>query len=258
MPRFAVNISLLFTEYPLPERFFHAKQAGFDAVEIQFPYDYPAALLKQAADEAGVQIILINLPAGDLMIGGFGLASHPLREREFLAAMTLAGEYATTLGVSMVNVLAGRHDPAQSRDDSWQQLAANLSAAATYFADRQIRVCCEAINTFDMPGFMVATPDELDALLARMVHCNAFMQLDTYHMARMGVNIPEAICRYLPKIAHIQFADYPGRHEPGTGALQFNQIFDFIDNLSYTGWCAAEYRPSGNSADSFGWLQRVK
>lgn len=255
MPRFAINLSLLFAEYPLPERFAHAKKAGFDAVEIQFPYDYPASLLRQAADEAGVHIILINLPAGDLMSGGFGLASHPLREGAFLTALQQADEYASVLGVSLVNVLAGRHDPAHSLEESWRCLAANLLCAAEHFAQRQIRVCCEAINTRDMPGFMVATPDALDELLTEVAHHNAFMQLDIYHMAQMAVDIPEAISHYLPKIAHIQFADHPGRHEPGSGSLAIRQIFDFIEKLSYTGWCAAEYYPSGNSADSFGWMR---
>ena len=255
MPRFAVNLSLLFTEHPLPERFAHARKAGFDAVEIQFPYDYPAIQLRQAADEAGVRIILINLPAGDLMSGGFGLASHPLRTSTFLTALQQADEYASVLGVSLVNVLAGRRDPDCDLDESWRCLAANLLQTAEHFARRDVRVCCEAINTYDMPGFIVATPEALDALLVEVAHPNAFMQLDIYHLARMAINIPEAISRYLPKIAHIQLADHPGRCEPGTGTLNINQIFDFIEKITYTGWCSAEYYPSGNSTDSFGWMR---
>lgn len=255
MPRFAANLSLLFTELPLPERFAAAAEAGFDAVEIQFPYDFPAPLLRTAADEAGVQIILINLPAGDLMAGGYGLASHPQRKDAFACALNQAEDYARTLGVRMVNVLAGRQDPAESTTASWETLATNLARCARQMSQRQIRTTCEAINTLDMPGFMVSTPAQLARLLDAAAHPAIDMQFDLYHMARMQIDIPQALKQWLPRIGHIQFADNPGRHEPGSGSLALQAYFELLDSLNYTGWCAAEYKPSRTTADTLEWLR---
>lgn len=255
MPRFAANLSLLFTEHPLPERFAAAAATGFDAVEIQFPYDFPATLLRTAADEAGVKIILINLPAGDLMTGGYGLACHPQRKDAFTHALSLAEDYARILGVSMVNVLAGRQDPTESTTASWQTLAANLALCATHMSQYGIRTTCEAINTLDMPGFLISTPAQLARLLDEANHPAIDMQLDLYHMARMQLDIPQELKRWLPKIGHIQFADNPGRHEPGTGNLPLQTYFELLDSLHYTGWCAAEYKPSRATADTLEWLR---
>lgn len=258
MPRFAANLSLLFTEHALPERFAAAAAAGFSDVEIQFPYDYPAAQLRAAADAAGVHIILINLPAGDLMTGGYGLASHPARQNDFLAALTLGTHYATTLGVRMVNVLAGRFDPACDDKTTLRTLTTNLTLAAEHLAAHGIRTTCEAINNIDMPGFVITTPEQLATLLTNVAHHNVFMQLDLYHLARMQIDIPDAISCHLPKIGHIQFADHPGRHEPGTGQLPLPQIFDLLDYLDYNGWCSAEYHPQKTSIDSLRWLKNAK
>lgn len=258
MPRFAANLSLLFTEYPLPQRFATAAAAGFDAVEIQFPYDYPAALLRAAADEAGVRIILINLPAGDLMTGGCGLASHPARGAAFRDALAQGVDYAQQLGVAMVNVLAGRFDAAHEPQQTWQTLADNLALTAATLAPLGVRVTCEAINDKDMPGFVVTTPAQLAQLLAQCGHDNAWMQLDIYHLARMQIDIAGALRDNFAKIGHIQFADHPGRGEPGSGELPLRQIFDLLDDLGYTGWCAAEYRPGKATAQTLAWLAHDK
>ncbi|GHD74617.1 hydroxypyruvate isomerase family protein [Vogesella fluminis] len=254
MPRFAANLSLLFTELPLPARFAAAAAAGFDAVEIQFPYDYPAPLLRTAADAAAVDIILINLPAGDLMAGGYGLASHPARTAPFRAALAEGERYAQLLGVRMVNVLAGRFDPQQDAAQTRQTLAANLALAGERLAMHGIHVTCEAINNLDMPGFVASTPAELAAVLAEAAHPNVSMQLDLYHLARMQLELAGTLAQYLPQTAHIQFADCPGRHEPGTGTLPLAQIFALLDELGYTGWCAAEYRPATSTVSSLHWL----
>ena len=254
MPRFAANLSLLFTELPLPARFAAAAAAGFDAVEIQFPYDYPAPLLRDAAAAASVDIILINLPAGDLMAGGCGLASHPARTAQFMAALAEGEHYAQVLGVQMVNVLAGRFDAQQDAALTRQTLAANLALTGAHLAAHGIRVTCEAINNLDMPDFVVSTPAELAAVLAEAAHPNVSMQLDLYHLARMQLDLAGTLAQYLPQTGHIQFADCPGRHQPGSGELPLAQIFALLDELGYTGWCAAEYKPATSTADSLSWL----
>lgn len=254
MPRFAANLSLLFTEVPLPARFAHAAAAGFQAVEIQFPYDYPAALLAEAAQHAGTQIVLINVPAGDLMAGGPGLACHPARQAEFAAALPQALHYARTLGVTLLNILPGRVADGYSRDECEATLAANLMHAADFFAGSGIRLCCEAINDLDMPGFLLRTPDEVATLLARVPAADFALQIDLYHAARMNLSIPDMLARHLLRTAHIQFADYPGRGAPGSGTLPLAEYFDFIEKNGYTGWLSAEYKPGTDTAATLGWL----
>lgn len=254
MPRFAANLSLLFTEVPLPDRFALAAAAGFQAVEIQFPYDYPAAQLAAAAQHAGTQIVLINVPAGDLMAGGPGLACHPARQAEFAAALPQALHYARTLGVTLLNILPGRLASGYSRAECEAALAANLSYAANFFAGSGIRLCCEAINDLDMPGFLLRTPDEVAALLAQVPAADIALQIDLYHAARMKQPILPMLARHLPRTAHIQFADCPGRGEPGSGTLPLAEYFDFIEKSGYTGWLAAEYKPGADTAATLGWL----
>lgn len=254
MPRFAANLSLLFTEVPLPERFARAADAGFQAVEIQFPYDYPAEQLADAARSAGTQVLLINVAAGDLMAGGPGLACHPARQAEFAAALPPALHYARTLGVTLLNILPGRLASAYSRAECEAALAANLSYAANFFAGSGIRLCCEAINDLDMPGFLLRTPDEVAALLARVPAADIALQIDLYHAARMNLSIPAMLARHLPRTAHIQFADCPGRGAPGSGVLPLAEYFDFIEKSGYTGWLAAEYKPGADTAATLGWL----
>jgi hydroxypyruvate isomerase len=254
MPRFAANLSLLFTEYPLPQRFAQAAAAGFGAVEIQFPYDHPAETLAAAARAAGTPVILINVPAGDLMAGGPGLASHPDRRDAFAAALPQALHYAQTLGVPLLNILPGRLAAGHSRQACLATLAASLQLAAAFFAPHGLRLCCEAINDIDMPGFLLRTPDEVAQLLAELPQAGIGLQIDIYHAARMNLDIPALLARHLPQAAHIQFADYPGRGEPGSGTLPLRDYFDFIEKNGYTGWLGAEYRPTAASHSTLGWL----
>ncbi|SCK27773.1 hydroxypyruvate isomerase family protein [Vogesella sp. LIG4] len=254
MLKFAANLSLLFTELPLLQRFAAAAQAGFGAVEIQFPYDYPADVLAAAASAAGVEVILINVPAGDLMQGGAGLAGHPARQAEFAAVLPQALAYARALGVRMLNVLPGRLAEGVGREQALATLAANLDLAADYFRPHGIRVLCEAINDIDMPGFLLRTADEVAEVLAACNSRDIGMQVDIYHMARMGQDIPVLLATHLPAIAHVQFADAPGRGEPGSGNLPLQQYFALLVQLGYRGWLAAEYRPTRPTAETLGWL----
>lgn len=250
------NLSLLFTELPLLERVEAARQAGFDAVEIQFPYDVSPYDLKCAVRDAGLPLVLINLPAGDLMAGGAGLACQPDLRREFAEALDTALEYALVAKPHKVNVLAGRVLDGQCADTAFTTLAANLRDTGRAFARLHVQVLAEAINPLDMPGFLLTTPEQQLALLHEAGDANCAAQLDLYHMARQGIDPLAAIARLGRHIGHVQFADCPGRHEPGSGSLDFMALRQALQQSGYQGGWAAEYRPAADTGDRLGWMQQ--
>ena len=191
--RTAANLSMLFNELPLAERVMAARVAGFDGVEIQFPYELPAIRLKELLERAGLPLVLINLPAGDFMQGGAGLAAVPSRQAEFDAALQEALTYAAMARPMCVNVLPGRLAEGVTREQALETLAGNLRKSAEAFALLGVRVVCEAINPLDMPGFLINTPVHLQTLLERVDHPNCQAQLDLYHMARQGLDVAAGI-----------------------------------------------------------------
>lgn len=256
MLKFSANLSLLFTEYPLVERFAAARAAGFSAVEIQFPYELPVDAIHQELHANGLQLVLINVPAGDLMQGGDGLAGVPGRETLFRTAVSEALHYARELGVPTVNVLAGRQPDGESRTHCLQTLEANLRHACETLHAFGINTVMEAINTHDMPRFLLHSVAHMQELLTRINHPGLKMQFDCYHMQRMQEDVLRCLQENIRDIGHIQFADVPGRHEPGTGRMNYDEIFALIRGLPYAGWVGAEYRPSTVTGTSMGWLRR--
>ena len=253
--KIAANLSMLFTEQPLAERVLAARVAGFDGVEIQFPYELAATRLKDLLERAGLPLVLINLPAGDLMQGGAGLAAVPARQAEFDDALQEALTYAAMTRPMAVNVLPGRLAEGVERQQALDTLAANLRKTAEAFAPLGIRVLCEAINPLDMPGFLVNTPEHLLALLEAVDHPNCQAQLDLYHMARQQLDIVAGIRLLAGRIGHVQFADCPGRGAPGSGELDFPALLAALHDSGYTGWLGAEYRPGEQGSEaSLGWL----
>ena len=254
--KIAANLSMLFGELPLAERVLAAKAAGFDGVEIQFPYELPAIRLKELLERAGLPLVLINLPAGDLMQGGAGLASVAQRQSAFDAALQEALTYAAMTRPQWVNVLPGRLAEGVSREQALETLAGNLRKSAEAFAQLGIGVLCEAINPLDMPGFLINTPEHLLELLGRVDHPNCKAQLDLYHMARQQLDVEAGIRLLGERIGHVQFADCPGRGAPGTGELAFTPLLDALHAVGYDGWLAAEYRPGEATTASLGWLEQ--
>jgi hydroxypyruvate isomerase len=255
MPRFSANISMLFRERPLLERFAAARRAGFAAVEIQFPYEAPLADLVRARDDAGVSVDLINLPAGDFATGVRGIAGlpDPRYAEEFKRAFALGRDYARSLGAAKVNVLAGLLPGGARREDCLAQLIENLRHAARALAADGVRVLVEAINCHDVPGFLLnLTGDAL--AVAEAAGPDIGVQADLYHMSRMGEDVPAALVRLGRRLGHIQFADVPGRGEPGSGALDWTALFAAVDRAGYAGWSAAEYNPTRRTEDTFAWL----
>ena len=250
MLNFCANLSLLFRELPLLERFGAAGECGFAAVEIQSPYELPAATVAAAARDAGVSVVLINAPMGEQ----FGRACRPEAAEQFRSDLERAAEYAAALGAPQVNVLAG--SVAGAERACLDHLAASLSQAAEVLAAAAARPLLEVLNPLDMPGYCVGD-FELAAQLLGRCDARVGLQFDIYHAARLGLDPAAAFTRHLPRIAHVQFADCPGRHEPGTGTLDFGGIFRIISESGYRGWVGAEYHPSGATAASLGWLRPV-
>ena len=248
------NLSLLFTELPLLERVRAAAEAGFAGVEIQFPYEVPAAALQAELQRSGLPLVLFNLPAGDLMQGGAGLAAVPGREAQFAAGLRQALEYAEVLRPQKINVLAGRLAEGVEREQALALLVEHLRQTAEAFAGRGIAVLMEAINLHDMPGFLLNTPQHLLDMLARVGHPNLAAQLDFYHMARMGLDLADCVRQLQGHIGHVQFADAPERGEPGSGELDFEPALAALRAQGYAGWLGAEYRPVGATSAGLGWL----
>jgi len=251
--QFSANLSLMFRELALLERFDAARAAGFGAVEIQVPYELEAAALARAADAAGLPIVLINAPMGPDRTAP-GMACRPEHRDVYRAELARAAEYAHALGTPCVNVLAGRAAP-QERETCLEQLVESLSLAAEVLAGAGARALLETVNPIDAPGYCVPSFELAAEVLARCDR-RVGLQFDVYHAARLGLEPDAAFARVRPLVRHVQFADAPGRHEPGTGTLPFARIFDAIESSGYTGWVGAEYHPStARTADSLEWLR---
>lgn len=258
MLRFSANLSLLFTEVPLSERFQWAKQAGFKAVELQFPYELPVHTLKALLDEYELKLVLFNVAADDLLQGGEGLAAVPEKQTRFKEALAQALDYAKVLQPEVINVLPGRCINPERRSEYLATFRQNLGFALTAFSSMGIRTVFEAINTDDMPGFLIHTEQQMLDILSTLKHPLLRMQYDIYHMAKMQQNPVQFIAHYAEFIGHIQFADVPQRGQPGTGTLDFAQLFKTIEHSSYNGWLGAEYKPLGPSLESLEWFEPYK
>ena len=254
VPRFSANLSLLFTEHPLTERFAAARAAGFDAVEIQFPYAEPAQRLAVSLRASGLPLVLHNLPAGDWAAGERGIAALPGREAEFRDGVARASDYAGALGCPQLNGLAGLAPEGVERARLHDILAENLAFAADALKRVDLRLLIEPINDRDVPGFLLNRLDEAAAVIDAVGADNLFLQADLYHMAMMGEDVAGSLAKHMPRIGHIQIADAPGRHEPGTGSLDFPALLAELERLGYGGFVGCEYVPAVGTEAGLGWM----
>ena len=258
MPRFAANLSMLFCERPFAERFAAAARAGFAAVEVQFPYELPATQIADLLREYGLQLVLHNLPAGDWAAGERGIACHPDRVEEFRTGVAKAIDYATALGCPQLNCLAGIAPADVAGADIRATFVANLRYAAAELKRAGLKLLVEPINTFDIPGFTLSHTVQALGILDEVAADNAFLQYDVYHAQRMEGELGNTLARHLPRIAHIQIADNPGRHEPGSGEINFAWLFRHLDAIGYTGWVGCEYRPATTTEAGLDWRDRLR
>ena len=251
--KLAVNLSMIFTEVPLIERFALAHQHGFSHVEIQFPYELSIEQIQQQLKQYALSLCLINVPTGDLMQGGNGLAGIPGQEAAFRQAVEQALEYATALDVPSVNILAGKQPVDVDLLPCLRTLAGNLKMACQMLTEFHIQPVIEMINGYDMPRFLLQNIAQAQEMLEAVNHPKLKMQYDCYHMAMMDEDVLQALKENIENIGHIQFADAPGRHQPLTGDIDYQGIFSYLATSPYLGYVAAEYRPKTQSAQSFAW-----
>ncbi|MES2019280.1 MAG: hydroxypyruvate isomerase [Pseudomonadota bacterium] len=253
MPKFAANLSLMFTELDFLDRFAAARAHGFEAVEFLFPYAWPATQIAERLARSDLQLVLHNLPAGDWAAGERGLACDPARIDEFQDGVALALDYAAVLGVRQLHCLAGITPPGVTPALAHATYVANLRYAAARLAERGLRLLIEPINTYDMPGYFLSGSAQAAAVIAECGAANLFLQYDIYHMQRMEGRLADTIRTHFPLIKHIQLADVPGRHEPGSGTIAFPPLFALLDVLAYDGWVGCEYHPQGDTVAGLGW-----
>ena len=255
MPKFAANLTMLFTELPFLDRFEAAARAGFKAVEFLFPYAYDPHELRRRLDANGLQLVLHNLPSGDWDAGERGIACHPDRTEEFRAGVARGIEYARVLGVKQLNCLAGKAPAGVSEASLRQTLVDNLRHASAQLRLAGLRLLVEPINTFDIPGFYVNRTQQLIEILDEVGADNAFVQYDIYHAQRMEGELAATMQRHLGRIGHMQLADNPGRHEPGTGEINYAFLFAHLDRIGYDGWIGCEYKPATTTEAGLGWIR---
>jgi hydroxypyruvate isomerase len=255
MPKFAANLTMLFTEAPFLERFALARQAGFTHIEYLLPYAFGIKELKGRLEANSLNQVLFNLPCGDWAAGDRGIAALPERTAEFRAGVAQAVEYALGLGVSQLNCLAGKKSSKQSDTEHWTTLVQNVRFAAQRLQEHRLTLMVEAINHFDIPGFFLNRTEQVAKVIEEAAMPNVLIQYDVYHAQREEGEVAATLRKYANRIGHIQVADNPGRHQPGTGEINYPFVLKEIDTLGYQGYVGLEYVPHPDSKSSFRWVK---
>ncbi|MBJ3784520.1 2-oxo-tetronate isomerase [Devosia sediminis] len=255
MPRFSANLSMLYPELDFLERFAAAAADGFAAVEYVGAYDREPQVLRDLLDRHDLTQALFNLPAGNWAAGERGIACLPDRIDAFRESVDTAIRYAEATRCNQVNCLAGIVPPGVDRQAAEQVLVDNLRHAAPRLADAGIKLLLEPINPRDMPGFLVNSTADYERIAAEVGHNNLFLQYDFYHMQVVQGDLLNTFRRLQGRIAHVQVADNPGRHEPGSGEINYAAIFAALDAAGYDGWVGAEYRPRAGTSEGLGWFE---
>ena len=255
MPKLAANLSMMFQEHAFIDRYAAAAQAGFTGVECLFPYDEPAERIAAMLRTHDLEQVLFNMPCGDWAAGERGLACLPDRREAFATGLETAIAHATALGAPRLHMMAGIAPADVTPDRLMRTYVANARLAADALAAHGIALMIEPINTTDMPGYYLSRSDQAMDLLTRIDRPNARLQFDLYHMEIMEGDLTGGLRRLIDHIGHVQIADVPGRHEPGSGRIPYRALFDLLDELGYGGWIGCEYRPAAGTGDGLGWAR---
>jgi len=255
MPKFAANLTMLFTDVPFLDRFGAASRAGFRSVEFLFPYDYSIGQVRELLDQHGLNVVLFNVPSGDWAGGDRGIAADPGRVAEYRTGVKEAVTWAKALGAPRLNCLAGKAVQGYTQKEQWQTLVHNVRYTADAFAEADLKLMVEFINHYDIPGFVLNTTAQTLNLLAEVDRPNVYVQYDVYHAQREEGNLVATLREHLAKIGHIQVADCPGRHQPGTGEIKYPFVFSELDRLGYEGFVSLEYVPAPDTLSSLGWIR---
>jgi hydroxypyruvate isomerase len=256
MPRLAANLSMLFTEVAFLERFAAARKAGFRAVEYQYPYEFKPADVAAAAKDAGVQVVLHNVPRGDAGRGEHGTACLPGREGQFRDDLERAIEYARAAGCPRLHCLAGVVPRGADRRELHATYVSNLKHAAARLEREAMKLLIEPVSERTARNYFLGGSAQAIAVLDELGAHNAFLQFDFFHMQILEGNLAAKAERLLPRIGHMQIADAPGRHEPGSGEINFDFILAHVDAIGYAGWIGCEYNPAGDTVEGLKWAKR--
>ena len=254
--RLCANLSMMFNEAPFLDRFEAAAKAGFKGVEFLFPFDHAASEIRARLDANGLQQVLFNAPPGQWDKGERGTASLPGRQEEFRAGIKRALEYTGVLGNDLLHVMAGIPAPGVAPATAGATYAANLAWAAEQAHAAGVRIVIEPINHRDMPGFYLNTMAQGAAIVEALGVDRLGLQFDIYHCQVTEGDVTKRMAALMPVIAHMQIADVPDRHEPGTGEIGWEYVFGQIDSLEYKGWVGCEYRPAGDTIEGLAWRER--
>ncbi len=257
MPKFAANLTTLYTERPVLERFDAAAAAGFDAVELLFPYDHTADEIAARLKTNGLNHALINLPPGDWSKGERGISALPGRESEFRDSVAKGLEYAQTMQCPTVHVMAGIVDGGLSNTQAVECYMANLTHAAEVFAGHDITVTIEPLNVRAAPGYLISRQGEARDIIERIGHPNLGLQFDFYHVQIMEGDLAVRLREFMPIIRHTQIAGVPDRFEPDTGEINYPYLFDLLDELGYEGYVGCEYNPQTTTEAGLEWFRRA-
>jgi hydroxypyruvate isomerase len=257
MPKFAANLSLMFGELSFLDRFAAARANGFNAVEFLFPYGFEAEQIVPRLARYQLQLVLHNFPAGDWAAGDRGMACDPRRVGEFQDSVALALDYAEELGVKQLHCLAGKVPPNVPHERARNTYIKNLQFAAAQLKEHGLRLLIEPINTYDIPGYFLTGTRQAVDIIAESGADNLFLQYDIYHMQRMEGELANTIRKHLPLIGHMQLADNPGRHEPGTGEINYRYLFALLDEIGYDGWVGCEYIPRTDTVAGLAWRDQL-
>ena len=254
MPKFAANLSFLYAELDFVSRFAAAARSGFKGVEYLFPYAFPKEQLAEALQKNNLKQVLHNLPGGKWDAGERGIACHPDRVAEFKEGVDQAIEYAQALNCNQINCLAGIPPTDIAPTKAHETLVSNLKYAAPRLAAQNIKLLIEPINTYDIPGFFLRSSAQALALMDEAREPNLYLQYDIYHMQMMEGNLADTMAKNLHRIAHFQVADVPGRHEPGTGEIRYDFLFQHLEKIGYNGWIGCEYKPLKTAEEGLAWM----
>ena len=255
MPKFSANLTMLFNEVEFLNRFGAAAKAGFRAVEFLLPYAHEKTQLIDVVQKDNLQVVLFNMPAGDWSAGDRGMACDPARAGEYQEGVGTAIDYALALGCKQIHCMAGLKPRGVSEENMRDAYIASLQFAGTELAKHGMKLLIEAINTRDMPGYYLNSSRQAFDIMHYANVPNLSFQYDIYHLQIMEGDLAPTIEKHLAKIGHIQLADTPGRHEPGTGEINYNFLLPHLDKIGYRGWIGCEYRPATTTEAGLGWLK---
>jgi hydroxypyruvate isomerase len=251
---FSLNVSILFTELPYLDRFAAARAAGFTAVESWWPPSRDLDRVVEAVRESELQLVALNFDGGDIAAGDRGILSDPDRAERFRGSVPIALEIAARAGCARLNALLGLEHPDIGRREQLALAAEQVRWAADRASDRGATVLIEPVNRRDNGPYLLDTPDGAVEFIAALDRSNVRLLLDCFHAQRAGDDPAGAAARHFDRIGHVQIADSPDRHEPGTGEIDFRRLFGVLARLGYEGHVGLEYRPRETSAGSLDWL----